>query len=161
MKFWRIPKKILCRLIIIRSGNGAEFDEVMCEEMLKREAVDWLFGMLGIFTYLYMAVLAGFYFLSLRDSHPVVFLFLDAVQEPYIGALGIYVLLKEIRKRRRAYPSRYLGELFVALWSVFIFTATFSALLLPYYSFDDVYRIIFVNSAAAILIFIGSIINKP
>lgn len=157
----KLYKKIFCRLIIIRSGNGAEFDEAMCEEMLRREAVDWLFRALGIFTYLYMAVLAGFFFFSLQGSYPVVFLFLDAMQEPYIGAVGIYVLLKEIRKRRRAYPSRYFGELFVALWSVLIFTATFSALFLSHYRFDDIYRIIFVNSAAAILIFIGSIINKP
>lgn len=160
-EMFRYPKKILCRLIIISSGSGAEFDEVMCEEMLRREAVDWLYRGLGIFTYCYLAVLAAFFFFNLNGSYPVVFIFLDALQEPYLGALGVYVLLKEVRKRRHAYPSRYFGELFVVIWVAVLSMATFSVLVSDMFHFDATYRIIFTNSAAALIIFIGSIINRP
>ena len=155
------PKKILCRLIIISSGRGAEFDEVICEEMLRREAVDWLYRILGIFTYCYLAVLAVFFFFGLDRVYPVIFIFLDALQEPYLGALGVYVLLKEVRKRRRAYPSIYFGELFVVLWTAIVFMATLAVLLSDNFQFGNTYRIIFTNSAAALIIFLGSIINRP
>lgn len=161
MILWRVSKKILCRLIIISSGKGEEFDEVMCEEMLRREAVDWLYRILGIFTYFYLAVLAVFFFFGLERIYPVIFIFLDALQEPYLGALGVYVLLKEIRKRRHAYPSRYFGELFVVLWVAVLSLATFAILVSEGFYFDAVYRIIFTNSVAAVIIFIGSIINRP
>ncbi|MBI2122446.1 MAG: hypothetical protein HYT98_05020 [Candidatus Sungbacteria bacterium] len=155
------PKKILCRLIVFSSRRGAEFDEVICEEMLRREAVDWLYYGLGIFTYCYLAILSVFFFLNLDGLYPVVFIFLDALQEPYLGALGVYVLLKEVRKRRRAYPSRYFGELFVVLWVAILFFATLAILVSDNFHFGETYRIIFINSVAAVIILIGSLINKP
>lgn len=156
----RPVKKIVCRLIVKPSGKGSEFDEVMCEEMLKKEAVDWLYIILWVFTYLYLGALAIFFFANLKVTVPVLFVFLDALQEPYLGALGVYVVLKEIRKRRHSHPSRYLGEFFVIFWVLLLAISTV-AVFIGAYTFDAAYKIIFTNSLAALIIFIGSRINRP
>ena len=153
-------KKIICRLIIKPSGKGPEFDEVICEEFLKKEATDWLYALLGLFTYLYLGTLAIFYFGNLKEVTPALFIFLDALQEPYLGAVGVYAVLKEIRKRNRMHPSRYFGELFVILWFFLFLSATLAALW-GSYTLDYTYKIIFTNTLAATIIFIGSRLHKP
>lgn len=156
----RPAKKIVCRLIVKPSGRGPEFDEAVCEEMLKKEAIDWLYILLWVFTYLYLGALAIFFFANLKGTIPVLFVFLDALQEPYLGALGVYVVLKEIRKRRYSHPSRYLGEVFVIFWFLLLAFSTI-AVWIGAHTFDAAYKIIFTNSLAALIIFIGSRINKP
>ncbi len=159
---WFLPaKKIVCRLIVKPSGRGEEFDEIICEEMLKKEAVDWLFWILGVFTYLYLAALAFAFFQHLEEGPSLLFFLLDALQEPYLGAVGVYVILKEIRKRRRSHPSLYLGEIFVLLWLVLFLVAALTALFSPNYRIDASFKIILVNSLAVAVIYIGSIINRP
>ena len=155
-------KKILCRLIVRPSPKGPEFDEVLCEEMIEKGFADWLYRILGFFTYLYICALAIVYFGYIREEYLSPSLFaIDALQEPYLGALGIYVILKEMRKRRLQHPSRYLGELFVILWLVLLFAATAVSLISEKFVFDSVYKVIFTNSIASFIIFIGSKINKP
>lgn len=160
MIFLKPAKKIICRLIVKPSGRGPEFDEVICEEMLKKEAIDWLYIVLWVFTYLYLGALAIFFFADLEGTTPVFLVFLDALQEPYLGALGVYVVLKEIRKRIRSHPSRYFGEFFVVFWLLLLVVSTVAVLVGPG-TFDAAYKIIFTNSLAAVIIFIGSRINRP
>src|SRR3989338_2824522 len=161
MKLELHPKKIFCRLIIKPSDKGPEFDEVLCEEALRHEAVDWLYAVLGAFTYIYMAMLAGFFFLNLTDEYPRVFAILGALQEPYLGGVGVYVILKEIRKRYHNHPSHYTGELFVVLWVLMLAAASLFAIFSTAYGFDNVFKIIFTNSLAVLVIFIGGFINRP
>ena len=119
-----------------------------------------LFAALSIFTYVYLVVLAVVFFGKFADQCKNLFFLLDALRDPYLGALGIYVILKEIRQRRFSHPSRYFGELFVILWFAFGAIATVVVLFFPGYGFDDVYRIVLVNSAVVFLIYLGSLINK-
>ena len=158
---WFWPKKMVCRLLVKPSGRGAEFEEAICEEMLRREAVDWLYKILGAFTYLYLTALSIFFFGSFSERLSWVFVFIDALQEPYLGALGIYVILKEVRKRRRDYPSLYRGELFVILWVIILAVATLTVVVSPIHKFDEVYKVIFTSSLAAVVIYIGGLINRP
>lgn len=154
-------KKFLCQVILERTNEPSVFDEVNCDAILKREATDWLFVGLGAFTHIYLALLAIVFFGRLQDDFPLLFLLLDTMQEPYFGALGVYVILKEVRKRRRIYPSRYWGELFVILWVLLLVSATAVTLISPNYQFDDFYKIILTTSLVVILVYMGSLINKP
>lgn len=154
-------KKFLCRMVLERTDESAVFDEERCGTLLMREATDWLFIALGAFTYVYLLALALIFFGRLAGEAPTAFFLLDALQEPYLGALGIYVILKEIRKRKRIYPSRYWGELFVVFWAVFAVLATVLSAVSPFYHFDAVYKIILTNGLVVLLIYIGALINKP
>lgn len=160
MRLFKATEKILCRLVITPSGRGPEFDEVKCEEELRREAVDWIYAALGVFTYLYLVTLAVVFFGGLEDEWRTVFVLLDSLQEPYLGALGIYVILKEIRKRRRDYPSRYAGEFFVALWLLFLLVSTLITIFSPEFNFAATYKIILTNSLVALIAYIGSLIHN-
>ena len=160
MTIRRSAKKFICQIVLHKIGDPDVFDEELCESKLRREATDWLFIVLSVFTYIYLAVLAVVFFGGFAKNQRSVFFFLDTLQDPYLGALGIYVILKEVRQRRREHPSRYLGELFVVLWAAFGAVATIMVFFLPQYGFDDIYKIILVNSAVVLLIFIGSLVNK-
>lgn len=153
-------KKFLCQIILHKTGDPDVFDEELCESKLRREATDWLFIALSVFTYIYLAAIAVVFFGGFADEWRGIFFLLDTLQDPYLGALGIYVILKEIRQRRLAHPSRYLGELFVVLWAAFGTTATILVFFLPQYGFDEVYKIILINSSVVFLIFIGSLIHR-
>lgn len=161
MSWKKKTKKFLCQAIFERTREPSVFNEESCEALLRREAIDWLFVGLGAFTHIYLVFLAIFFFGRLAGDLPQLFQILDALQEPYLGALGIYVILKEMRKRRRKYPSRYLGELFVAFWAVILVLSTLLVFFSPYYSFDQIYRIILTNGLVVLLIYIGGFLNKP
>lgn len=161
MRLRKKAKKLLCQVILEKTGEPHIFDEEECEALLKREAVDWLFILLGAFTYIYLALLAVLFFGKFSSSFPKLFAILDSLQEPYLGALGVYVILKEVRKRRRVYPSRYWGELFIILWMAFGAVATVLVLLSSAYDFDSLYGMILTNMLVVALIYIGGLINKP
>jgi hypothetical protein len=159
---WRKrTKKFLCQVILERTNEPSIFDEEACDVILRREATDWLFVGLGAFTHIYLVLLAIFFFGRLQDEFPSLFLLVDTLQEPYFGALGIYVILKEVRKRRRVYPSRYWGELFVAFWVLLVVSATVITLVSPTYHFDDTYKIILTSGLVVILVYMGGLINRP
>ena len=148
-------------MILEKTGEPVVFDEANCEALLKREATDWIFILLGAFTYIYLTLLAVVFFGRLAGITPKLFVVLDVLKEPYLGTLGIYVLLKEVRKRRKIYPSRYWGELFVIFWMSFGVIATVLTVFSPSFNFDVVYKTILTNSLVVILIYLGGLINKP
>jgi len=148
-------------MVLERTGEPVVFDEEKCEALLKRETLDWLFIGLSTFTHIYLVVLAIVFFGRLANQFSRLFSLLDLLQNPYLGALGVYVVLKEIRKRRRAYPSRYWGELFVVLWVALLVIATFLTIISGSYNFDNIYRIILINGLLVLIIYIGGSINRP
>lgn len=161
MSLERRVKRFLCQAILEKTGEPAVFDDEACETLLRREATDWLFIGLGAFTHIYLLLMAILFFGNFADDAPLFFFAIDALQEPYLGALGVYVILKEIRKRGRPYPSRYWGELFVVFWAAFSVIATVLTFISPHYQFDAVYKIILTNGLVVLLIYMGSLINKP
>lgn len=161
MSFRKTSEKILCRIILERPLTREERDLHECEGLLRREATDWLYYLLGASTYIYLTLLAVMFFGGFIGSWPKVWLLVNGLQNPYLGALGVYVILKEVRKRRRKYPSRYLGELFVGLWFTLLVVTTGAVLVLPRYGFDEVYNLILNNSLVIGLIYLGAFIHKP
>lgn len=160
MSFKKTSEKILCRLVLGHPLTQKGRDTHECEGLLRREATDWLYYLLGASTYIYLALLTVMFFGGLASQWPRVWLLLDGLQNPYLGALGIYVILKEVRKRRRKYPSKYLGELFVVLWLTLLVTTTITVLISPRYGFGEVYNLILNNSLVIGLIYLGAFIHK-
>ncbi|QQG44909.1 MAG: hypothetical protein HYW89_02750 [Candidatus Sungiibacteriota bacterium] len=161
MKLNKKIKRAFCRGILEKTNDPAIFNDEECEALLRREVVDWIFVFLGAFTYMYLALLAVVFFGKLTDDLPQLRSLLDSLQNPYFGALAVYVILKEIRKRKRSYPSRYLGELFVVLWTIFGAAATLLAFVSPRYDFDSFLLTILSNTLVVILIYIGGVLNRP
>lgn len=161
MSFKKTSGKILCRLVLGHPLTQEGRDIHECEGLLRREATDWLYYLLGASTYIYLALLAAMFFGGLASQWPKVWLLVDGLQNPYLGALGIYVILKEVRKRRRKYSSKYLGELFVVLWFMLLAAVTAAIWTSSRYSFDEVYNLILNNSLVVGLIYLGAFINKP
>lgn len=161
MNFKKTSEEILCRVIFERPMDRERLSPEQCEAMLRREAVDWIYYFLGVSTYVYLVLLAVLFFGQMAEQWSRLFLILDGFQNPYLAALGIYVVLKEVRKRGRQYPSRYFGELFVILWFLFSLAVTIAAWLSVKYSFNEVSSLILQNSLVVALIYLGAFINKP
>lgn len=161
MSFRKTAEKFLCRIVFERPITKRKLSDQECEDLLRREATDWLYYLLGASTYIYLLLLAVLFFAHTAGSLSKLLLFLNGLQNPYLGALGIYVVLKEIRKHRRKYPSKYLGELFVALWFVLLVVFTIVIWVSPRYDFDEVYNLTLNNSLVVGLIYLGAFINKP
>lgn len=151
----------MCRVIFERSVDREKLSPAQCEALLRRGAVDWIYYLLGTSTYIYLVLLAVLFFGQMAEQWSRLLLILNGFQNPYLGALGIYVVLKEIRKRGRKYPSKYLGEIFVVLWFMLLAAVTAAIWTSSRYSFDEVYNLILNNSLVVGLIYLGAFISKP
>lgn len=123
--------------------------------------VDLLFYVIGLYTWLY---LLGFIYLFFIDSsayHALYVKIADALAEPYLGAVGIYVVLKEIRKRRYNMPSRHFGEFFVFAWFLLLITALGAVIFSPIFEFDNLMSDIITISLALLVIYVGGLIYRP
>lgn len=123
--------------------------------------VDALYFSIGAFTHFYGAALAFLFLFRAALSWPLLVGALDALQEPYLGGLGVYVILKEIRKRRHREPSKHYGEFFVAMWLILLVASTITVFFSPQYHFDETYKLIITNSLATVVIYIGGMVNRP
>jgi len=124
-----------------------------------RRALSVLYASLGAFTHFYGASLALLFFTKSHALYPVFINVLDAFEEPYLGSLGIYVVLKEISKRSGAGGRTRHGEYFVLAWGLLLIASTAYTVFLPAYEFNLVYKLILTNGIATIMIYIGSVIH--
>lgn len=138
-------------------GSGLTIERVR----LRHGVVDFLYLILGLFTHMYGACLTILFFSGRGAEFPIFVTILDTFQEVYLGSLGVYVILKEVRKRYHKEQSRHLGEYFVAAWAMLFFSATLTVFISPQYGFDEVYKLIVINSLATLIIYLGSLISKP
>ncbi len=154
-------KEFLCRLILMNEGGreGMVHPD-RCDDALRRSALDWLYVSLGVFTYIYLALVAIVFFGHFEQRLAELFWVLRTFEGVYIAALGVYVILKEIRKEHGR-RSRYWGELFVAAWGLLLAAATAAVLISPAYVAGRAYALIVSTSFVVILIYIGSLIHKP
>lgn len=158
MAWWHIITEFLRESIFKKANRKIN---VGANVAFKKEAIDWLYFWLGSFTNIYLFTLTAFFFTGAYGEWKILSGFLEALQEPYLGAVGIYVVLKEIRKRRYGLTSRHRGEIFVFLWGLLLFISSLFVVFVPFYNFDEVYKLIITNSLATILIYIASLINRP
>ena len=121
---------------------------------LYEKFVDGLHVLLAIFTYGYMAaaIIAFFW----QESAPAAFPYMvEVLADPYLGALGIYLIVKEI-EIRRGNIKRRRGEFFAVAWFMFLLAATLSVYFFDRYNPEnEIYKTIVTDSSAAILIRIG------
>lgn len=122
---------------------------------------DALYFIIGGLTHFYGVTLALLFFFRASLSWPLLVGILDALQGPYLGGLGVYVILKEIRKRRHQEPSKHWGEWFVAMWLVLLGVSSALVFFSAAYAFDITYKLIIANSLATLVIYIGGLINRP
>lgn len=161
MNLKRTSQAVLCRIIFERTPDREKFSAEQCESLLRKEAVDWIYYLLGSSTYIYLVLLAVLFFGQMLEQWPRILLLLDGAQNPYLGALGIYVVLKEVRKRRRRFPSKYFGELFVIFWFLLLAIMTLAIWFSSAYEFNEAYNLVLQNSLVVGLIYLGAFINKP
>ena len=159
MAWWSYLREFLTRSILKLPGEK-EGDEILDHVALRHWSVDALYFALGAFTHVYGITLTILFFSQAGGDYPIFVSILDAFQEPYLGGLGVYVVLKEVRKRYHQDQSQHHGEFFVAAWFLLMAISTLSILSLPAYHFDAVYKMILTNGLATFIIYLGGVIHR-
>ena len=128
---------------------------------LAESAVDFLYYIVGFFTALYFFIAAYLFFNGGGSYHDIAVRIFGSLSEPYLGSIGIYVILKEIRKRQLKTKSKHLGEYFVYSWLALFLTALVFIWLFPNYYFDELMGAITTIALASLVIYTGGLIHKP
>lgn len=126
-----------------------------------QEAVDVLYFFLGIFTYVYLFAIAFLYLSGVSGFDTVATKLIRALAEPYLGAVGIYTILKESRKRRYGITSRHLGEFFVIGWLALLGLSSLLALVSSFYTFTRALELIIMLSLSIGIIYVGGAVHRP
>lgn len=161
MAWWDFFSEFLYKSILKRPAENVGADEVENNIALRRGAIDVLYFLLGFFTNIYGLTITVIFFARSTNVMPILVQALDAFQEPYLGALAVYVVLKEIRKRRHGLGGKHFGEVFVVFWLFLLFASTLMVWFSGSYRFDEVYKLIVTNSLAAFIFYVGGLINRP
>lgn len=142
-------------------SNGKISWKKAVTKALAESAVDFLYYIVGFFTSLYFFLAAYLFFIGGGKYHEIAVKIFDALSEPYLGSVGIYVILKEIRKRQSKVKSKHFGEYFVYLWLVLFLVVLGFIWFLPNYHFDELMGAITTVTLASLVIYTGGIIHKP
>ena len=130
------------------------------KKYLYENFVDLLHFSLKFFTFLYLAIsVLGFFFQKyLPDTYSHV---IDALSEPYLLSLALYVVVKEVEKKNIPEPLRKKrsGELLVAFWLFLLLVSSALVLLVGEFPVNEIYKAIVSNSLGAIVIRIGTFIR--
>src|SRR3990167_11378572 len=126
-----------------------------------KETVDALYLFLGIFTYVYLFAIAFLYLSGVSSFDTVATKLIRALAEPYLGAVGIYTILKESRKRRYALYSRHWGEFFVIGWLGLLTISSGLALISGFYTFTKTLELIIMLSLSIGIIYVGGAVHRP
>lgn len=127
----------------------------------RAHSVDRLYFWLGVFTDVYLIAIAFEFFTNLHQTYPVPERILSALSGPYLGALAVYVVLKELRKRRTSSPiSLHLGERYVWAWLALLAATTAAVAGTARYRFDASYEAVMANSLTALMVYLGARISK-
>lgn len=120
--------------------------------------IEFLYVFSSFITYAYLvSVVAVFFFKTAIP--PIVTKIIDSVSEPYLGLIGIYIILKEIRERRGERVS-VLSEIFIALWFSLLVVSTVLTFFSTSYHFDEFYKLIITDSLAAFIIRLGTFLHR-
>ena len=127
-------------------------------EYVRQNYIDLLYLVLSLFTYVYLGLSVVTFFF---ETHvPRIFPnIIEVLSEPYLGVLGIYVVVKEIERRRGHLKRRTWGELFATIWFIFFLTATAFTFFSESYQTSHIYKTVVTNALAAVIIRLGTIIR--
>ena len=129
------------------------------EDYFYNHLVDFLFVSLSIFAYLYLflAIITFFFENQTPKYLPDI---IETLAEPYLGAIGIYIVVKEIERRRgKNIRSMRKGDIFTLIWFIFFVSASFLTYFSEDYHWGTLYKTIVTNALAAIIIRIGALIK--
>lgn len=129
------------------------------EDYFYNHLVDFLFVSLSIFAYLYLflAIITFFFEDQAPKYLPDI---IETLAEPYLGAIGIYIVVKEIERRRgKNIRSMRKGDIFTLIWFIFFVSASFLTYFSESYHWGSLYKTIVTNALAAIIIRIGALIK--
>lgn len=120
--------------------------------------IDILYLVLSAFTYFYLAIsVIAFFF---ENKTPKILPYaVDLLAEPYLGALATYVVVREIEKRKGKTIQKRWGEMFVAVWLIFLTAATVAIYFSGSYHLNETYKTVAANTLATIIIRIGTFIR--
>lgn len=135
----------------------ADFNHAL-RQYLYDNFVDILYFVLSVLTYVYLGLtIVTFFFHSyVPSSFPGI---IEALSEPYLGALGIYVVVREIERRKGRMIRKPWGELFAIIWFLFFVAATFLTYFSDQYHINMIYKTVVTNALAALIIRIGTLLR--
>lgn len=133
----------------------------MFEDIFFQNTIDALYFWLGIFTYLYFFTIAFLYLAGLSFYESFTTKIVSSLAEPYLGAVAIYTILKEARKRKTKTFSRHWGEIFVIMWLLLLLVSATVALFSKTYIFNETLELIIKLALSVGIIYTGGIIHKP
>lgn len=126
-------------------------------EIFKNHSFELIYSFFGFITHSYLFVILLLFFFQTHGSKNFINL-VDSLSEPYLGIIGIYLVLKEVGIRTgRQKPHRVWGEAFVAVWVMLLFLSSALTFLSESYHVDEVYRLIVTNSLASLIIRMGTL----
>jgi hypothetical protein len=127
-------------------------------EHLHENYIDFLYLILSLLTYIYLTLSIVTFFFEDRVPQNLPYA-IETLSEPYLGILGIYVVVKEIERRRGHIKQRTWGELFAIVWFLFFITASILTFFSDHYQVNAIYKTVVTNALAAVIIRIGTIIR--
>lgn len=121
---------------------------------LRKESLRFLHSVFKWFLHAYLgAVIVGFFF---QSSLPAFFLTMtESFSASYVGALGVYFVLKELLRREGEKIPRGPTEILFIVWFVLLVVSTGLTLFSSDFQFGQMYSVILKNSFAAIVFRIG------
>lgn len=166
MIWWHHIKEYIDRSGLENQNNFNKEKETksflgMFEDVFFQNTIDILYFWLGIFTYVYFFTIAFLYIGGLSSQDNISLKIIHSLAEPYLGAVAIYTILKEARKRRNNSRPRHWGEIFVILWLLLLVFASTLALLTNAYVFDKTLELIITLAISVGIIYVGGVIHKP
>ncbi|MFY9462527.1 MAG: hypothetical protein WAP51_05015 [Candidatus Sungiibacteriota bacterium] len=128
---------------------------------VSNQALDWLYLALATFTYIYFFAIAALFFTRRGGYFLVLTRALSALSQPYLGSVGVYTILKEIRKRRAGEEGKHWGQLFVFLWTALLIASSILVIFSRAYIFDEIASVIITIGLGIFIIYLGALIHKP
>lgn len=125
------------------------------KKYIRKKSIDILYVIFSIFTYLYLAlsVIAFFFHTFVPDSLPFI---IEALSDPYLGALGLYIVMHGLYRKKK---SRSHGQLFVPLWALFFLFASAFIYFVPDHTLETLYKTVVTNAFAALILRVGMILR--
>lgn len=142
------------------NNNGFRLRKII-DRAIAESAIDLLYYAVGFFTSLYFLSAIYLLFIGAGLYHEIAVKIFYALSEPYLGSVGIYVILKEIRKRNLRVKSKHFGEYFVLAWSTLFLISVGLVIWSPNFTFDTLMSAVTTITLALVVIYTGGVVHKP
>lgn len=144
-----IKNASICALLLCGIKKAVRFGH--------RHSFNIIYSIFNFLTHSYLAIIIFSFFFQKYVPGNIIQL-IDSLSDPYLGILGIYLVLKEVKIRTGATtPHRFMKEAFVMSWIILLMISSLLTLTSQTYHVDGVYKLIVTNSLASIIIRIGTL----